>query len=383
MPDRAELEEREATYLAPYAARSRDSRGRVHPEAEHRYRTVYQRDRDRVIHSTAFRRMEYKTQVFVNHEGDHYRTRLTHTLEVAQIARTLARALGLNEDLTEAIAYAHDLGHTPFGHSGEDALRSLMAGHGGFEHNLHGLRVVDLLETRYPEFDGLNLSYEVREGIAKHQTSYDHPAADGFDPNEQPTLEAQAVQVADAIAYDTHDLDDGLTAGILLDSWLDRIALLREAIEAVDRRWQGLDTKHRRVQIIRWLINHVVTDVVSHAEGQLARHQAQSLADVRAAAEPLVDFSADMKDKKQELEEHLFRDLYRHYRVNRMATKAKRFVEQLFTAYVENPNQLPPEHQRLAEERGVHQAVCDYLAGMTDRFAQDEYIKLFHPFEKT
>lgn len=383
MPRRNELEEREARELAPYASLSRASRGRVRPEAEHEYRTAFQRDRDRVIHCTAFRRLEYKTQVFVNHEGDHYRTRLTHTIEVAQIARTLARALNVNEDLTEAIAYAHDLGHTPFGHSGEDALRGLMKDHGGFEHNLHGLRVVDLLESRYPEFDGLNLTYEVREGIAKHQTTYDHPAPSEFHPDEQPVLEAQIVQVADAIAYDTHDLDDGLTAGILREADLGPLGLYAEANDSVSQKWPTLDDKRRRVQIVRWLINHVVTDVVGHAKEQIERLGIGSMHDVKDCGEAVVDFSAELKPKKQELEEHLFRDLYRHYRVNRMATKAKRFVEQLFTAYVDHSNQLPPEHEHLIEERGVHQVVCDYLAGMTDRFAQDEYLKLFQPFEAT
>ena len=383
MPEREHLEEREAKDLAPYACLSRCTRGRVHPEAEHPYRTVYQRDRDRIIHCTAFRRLEYKTQVFVNHEGDHYRTRLTHTIEVAQIARTLARALDVNEDLTEAIAYAHDLGHTPFGHSGEDALRKLMAAHGGFEHNLHGLRVVDVLERRYPDFDGLNLTYEVREGIAKHKTSYDSPATSDFDANEYPVLEAQIVQVADAIAYDTHDLDDGLMAGIVLEDDLRQLELWMAAGAAVDRAWPALDHKLRGGQIIRWLINHVVTEVVRHAEAQIQRLGIRSVGDVRACAEPVVDFSPGLRAAKAQLESFLFQNVYRHYRVSRMATKAKRFVEQLFAAYVDNPQQLPPEHQGMAEQRGVHQTVCDYIAGMTDRFAQDEYLKLFHPFERT
>ena len=383
MPEREHLEEREAKELAPYACLSRDSRGRVHPEAEHPYRTVFQRDRDRVIHCTAFRRLEYKTQVFVNHEGDHYRTRLTHTIEVAQISRTLARALDVNEDLAEAIAYAHDLGHTPFGHSGEDALRTLMADHGGFEHNVHGLRVVDVLEKRYADFDGLNLTYEIREGIAKHKTSYDCPATSPFDPNERPVLEAQIVQVADAIAYDTHDLDDGLMAGILRDEDLCQLTLWQQASAAVDRTWPTLDHKLRGIQIVRWLINHVVTEVVRHAEKQIRRLGINSVEDVRACAEPVVDFSPEMKAAKAQLESFLFKHVYRHYRVSRMATKAKRFVEELFTAYVGNPAQLPPEHQAMAEQRGAHQAVCDYIAGMTDRFAQDEYLKLFHPFERT
>ena len=383
MPEREHLEEREAKELAPYACLSRDSRGRVHPEAEHPYRTVFQRDRDRVIHCTAFRRLEYKTQVFVNHEGDHYRTRLTHTIEVAQISRTLARALDVNEDLAEAIAYAHDLGHTPFGHSGEDALRKLMADHGGFEHNVHGLRVVDVLEKRYPDFDGLNLTYEIREGIAKHKTSYDCPATSPFDPNERPVLEAQIVQVADAIAYDTHDLDDGLMAGILREDDLCRLDLWQVAGAAVDRTWPTLDHKLRGIQIVRWLINHVVTEVVRHAEKQIGRLGIRSAEDVRACAEPVADFSPEMKAAKAQVESFLFKHVYRHYRVSRMATKAKSFVEQLFTAYVGNPAQLPPEHQAMAEQRGAHQAVCDYIAGMTDRFAQDEYLKLFHPFERT
>ncbi len=383
MLDRASQEEREARDLAPYAALSRESRGRVHPEDEHPYRTVYQRDRDRVIHSTAFRRLEYKTQVFVNHEGDHYRTRLTHTIEVAQIARTLARALNVNEDLTEAIAYAHDLGHTPFGHAGEAALRELMKDHGGFEHNVHGLRVVDLLESRYPEFPGLNLTFEVREGIAKHKTSYDHPTPGEFDSDVPPVVEAQIVAVADAIAYDSHDIDDGLSARILQEDDLLAVELPREAIAATKERWGSMAPKMRRVQLVRWLINHVVSDVVEFSMSQMDKHGIASVDDVRRCPEMVVDFSPAMKIKKAELEGHLFNALYRHYRVNRMMAKAKRFVIELFNEYVAHENQLPPEHQERAQQIGAPRAVCDYIAGMTDRYAADEYRKLFYPFERT
>ena len=381
---REALELREAEILAPYATRSVESRGRVHPEPEHPLRTVYQRDRDRIIHSTAFRRLEYKTQVFVNHEGDYYRTRLTHTLEVAQISRTVARIMGLNEDLIEAIALAHDLGHTPFGHSGEaelDAQMRLIDPSTGFEHNSHGLRVVDHLERRYPAFRGLNLSYELREAMAKHTTQHDSPTIAEFD-DAQPVLEGQAVEVADEIAYNNHDLDDGLTAGLLPRAELEEVEAWARAAHAVDAQTPGLPEKIRDRQIIIYLINSQVTDLVEQTIALIGDMGVRSAEEVRAAGRRLFVFSDDVQGRKAELEAFLRDRLYRHYRVVRMMTKAKRFIRELFQAYLADERQLPDEHRRAAETEGLVRIICDYIAGMTDRFAQDEYKKLFYPFER-
>ncbi len=379
---REAIEAREEALLAPYAARSRQSRGRRHPEPEHPLRTVYQRDRDRIIHSTAFRRLEYKTQVFVNHEGDYYRTRLTHTLEVAQIARTIARILGLNEDLAEAIALAHDLGHTPFGHSGEEELREQMRAHGGFEHNRHGLRVVDTLERRYPAFPGLNLSWEVREAMAKHTTRHDRPGVAEFDDGLQPVLEAQAVEVADEIAYNNHDIDDGLTAHLLRRSELAEVEAWALAAEEVERRLPGLPERIRDRQTIIRLINTQVTDLVETTLARIAGLGIASADDVRRAGGRLFAFSPAVERRKAALEAFLNERLYRHYRVVRMTTKAKRFVRELFQAFLADERQLPDEFRATAEAEGLHRAICDYIAGMTDRYAQDEYKKLFHPYER-
>ncbi|HOX37851.1 MAG TPA: deoxyguanosinetriphosphate triphosphohydrolase [Candidatus Brocadiia bacterium] len=388
---RKELETRERQTLAPYAAKAGDSAGRAHPEAEHPFRTAYQRDQGRIVHCTAFRRLEYKTQVFVNHEGDHYRTRLTHTVEVAQIARTMARSLGLNEDLTEAVALAHDLGHTPFGHSGEDALRELMKDHGGFEHNRHGLRVVDVLERRYEDFSGLNLTYEVREAIAKHSTAWDNPAAGDFGACS-PTLEAQVVELADSIAYDNHDLDDGLASGLIAAEDLESVALWREARENAgggrvqDCPQDGADgremKKLRRANVARHLVNLFVTDVVETTSRRIEELEILNVEDVRRQSERIARFSSGLDAKMDELEAFLFKNLYRHHRVVRMSNKAHRFIRELFTAYAEDTRQLPPEHQARVAAEGTHQAVCDYIAGMTDRYAQDQYLKLFQPFER-
>ncbi len=378
---REELERREAETLAPYAMRSAESRGRVHDEPEAAYRTCYQRDRDRIIHCKAFRRLEYKTQVFLNHEGDHYRTRLTHTMEVTQIARTIARALGLNEDLTEAVALAHDVGHTPFGHSGEAALRALMAEHGGFEHNAHGLRVVDVLERQYPGLPGLNLTHEVRESIAKHQTRWDRPRAEGF-AEGRALLEAQVVDVADAIAYDNHDLQDGLEAGILTRARLQAVPLWREAEQAARARHGELDEAMLCKQAIRHLINRFVTDVVGRSRAEIARLAIASPADATRQEANVVGFSGDLREQMAGLEEFLYASLYQDYRVVRVTNSARRFVERMFAAYVEDPRQLPPEYHAWAEEAGLERAVCDYIAGMTDRFAQDTYVQLFHPYQR-
>jgi dGTPase len=387
---REALEDRERDSLAPYAARSGRTRGRVHAEPEHPYRTAFQRDRDRIIRSTAFRRLMYKTQVFVNYEGDHYRTRLTHTIEVAQIARTAARALNLNEDLTEAVALAHDVGHTPFGHSGEEALRALMAEHGGFEHNAHGLRVVDLLEHPYEGFPGLNLSYEVREGMAKHRTHHDQPCVEGFEPGRPPSLEAQVVEAADAMAYDSHDLDDGLAAEMITGEDLVDLTLWQRALaRAAERTPVGAplgragrsaaDLSPRRV--VKVLIDIEVTDLLETTQARLARADLRSPDDVRGRDQRLVGFSDELAGGKAELEAFLMERIYRHYRVSRMMAKARRFIEELFRAYIDNPRQLPPPHQARIAEEGPYRTVCDYVAGMTDRFAQNEYRKLFSPFE--
>ena len=379
---REALEEREQRTLAPYASCGARSRGRRYPEPEHPYRTCYQRDRDRIVHSTAFRRLEYKTQVFVNHEGDYYRTRLTHTLEVAQIARTIARALNLNEDLAEAIALAHDLGHTPFGHSGEDALRDLMQEHGGFEHNLHGLRVVDTLEHRYVQFPGLNLTHEVREAMAKHRTRYDHPPPSEFDDHLQPALEAQTVEAADAIAYDSHDLDDALKAGLVHEEDLAGVTIWELARERAERQFGPLEAESRRVHVVRFLINQEVTALLEQTCTDLERAGVTSLQEVRQAGRPLVGFDRETEDLRCELQEFLKEHVYEHYRVMRMASKARRFIGELFTAYVKNPRQLPRSALCRLDEDGLHRAVCDYIAGMTDRYAQDDYLKLFTPFER-
>ncbi len=385
MITREEYERREAEVLAPYAARASKSRGRQHTEPECPFRTCFQRDRDRIVHCEAFRRLEYKTQVFVNHEGDYYRTRLTHTLEVAQISRGLARTLRLNEDLAEAIALAHDLGHTPFGHRGETALNALMAEHGGFEHNRQSHRVVTLLERRYPNFRGLNLSIETLEGIVKHVSEYDAP-----DLTEMPggapryaSLEAQVVNVADEIAYMNHDLDDGIEAEMLDIDELDRVALWRETIAGVRRDHSDLTTKMAKYQTIRRLIHLLVTDLQSETRRRIEAAGIATMEELVNHNEPLVAFSRNIAEKTHELKSYLFDHLYRHYRVERMADKSNRILSALFETYVNNPKVLPPSlEQAIREEGNVHRKVCDYIAGMTDRFALKEYAKLFDPYER-
>jgi len=381
---REKIEEVEASTLAPYAMKSRDSGGRVHAEPEHPYRTCYQRDRDRIIHSTAFRRLEYKTQVFVNHEGDYYRTRLTHTLEVAQIAVSIARATGLNPDLTEAIALAHDIGHPPFGHSGEQELHELMKDHGGFDHNIQGLRVVDVLEERYPAFPGLNLSWEVREGINKHSTPYDDPRGlVELDPGKSPTLEAQIVNLADEIAYDNHDLDDGLTSGLIKEEDLRSLPLWERAHEAVEKTSPGVKDQVRRYQIIRSLINTEVTDLISESEARIRHFGLGSSEDARGSRERIITFSGRLLDERKPLKKFLYDNLYMNHRVIKMADKSRRFLRQLFDAYISNTEQLPPTSRKRLGCDEPQRVVCDYVAGMTDRYALDEYIKLFNPYERS
>ncbi|MBI5779658.1 MAG: deoxyguanosinetriphosphate triphosphohydrolase [Planctomycetes bacterium] len=390
MNTRNVLEKLENKLLAPYAMRSANSLGRKYPEPEHPYRTAFQRDRDRIIHSTAFRRMEYKTQVFVNHEGDHYRTRLTHTIEVTQIARTIGRALRLNEDLIETAALAHDLGHTPFGHAGEEALNHLMKEYGGFEHNSQGLKVVEFLERRYPQFTGLNLSYEVRESLIKHSTAYDNAEIpEAYHPEWQGLLEAQVVAMADMIAYDNHDLDDGIRAGLIKYEALKNCSLWQKASAGHKKKLSPAEQEmFLRPQSIISLINIEVSDLVENTLKLLKKCNIKSVADVRKHDEVIVRFSDKMAEESKELESFLYENLYKHYRVERMTQKAKRFIEDLFNAYLSDPKQLPPRYQKLAREPGsdpemaLRRSICDYIAGMTDRYAQEEYKKLFYPFER-
>jgi len=383
MLTRNDIEKQEYSGLAPYATKSRETKGRKYREKEHLYRSIYQRDKDRIIYSTAFRRLEYKTQVFVNHEGDHYRTRLTHTLEVVQIARTIARALRLNSDLVEAIALAHDLGHTPFGHSGEDALGELMSDHGGFDHNSQGLRVVDLLEKIYPDFPGLNLTYEVREGIIKHSTPFDKPRPYiPFESKGSPSLEVQVVDIADEIAYDNHDLDDGFTSGLITEKDLEENILWREISRAISNRIPRIQKKIKKSQIVRSLIDMQVTDLIKNTEKGLKKFNIRSPKNVREFPERLVRFSKQAESLRKPLRDFLVKYLYNHYRVIRMSKKASRIIRDLFELYTENPEQLPPS--QTAKEKSVdkHKLVCDYIAGMTDRYALDEYRKFFDPYKK-
>ena len=378
--DRAAFEELEDRTLAPYAMRSRDSRGRAHVEAEHPLRLAFQRDRDRIIHSTAFRRLEYKTQVFVNHEGDYYRTRLTHTMEAAQITRTVARALRLNEDLAETVALAHDLGHTPFGHAGEHVLNDLMAHYGGFEHNAQSLRIVDVLEERYPNFKGLNLSWEVRDGIVKHSPPYDRPLAQQFEPGRAPCLEAQVVDYADEIAYNSHDIDDGLKSGLLTPEQLHEVTLWRETFGRVKQQYPHAGFRIWRYQAQRALIDDFVNDLLATVNRRVHDLRIERVEDVRAHGQPIATFGPDMEAKRLELKAFLMENLYRHYRVMRMAVKAQKVMADLFHAYMDEPAQLPPHiaaRWKGGEDRP--RVIADYIAGMTDRFAFDEHSKLFDP----
>ncbi|MCD6340135.1 MAG: deoxyguanosinetriphosphate triphosphohydrolase [Verrucomicrobia bacterium] len=376
---REELERLEEQTLAPYAQRSGETRGRRYPEPPPEWRTHYQRDRDRVIHSRAFRRLEYKTQVFLNDAGDHFRTRLTPTLEAAAIARNLARALRLNEDLAEAIALAHDLGHPPFGHTGEAALNRLMAGHGGFEHNRQSLRIVDELEQKYPGFPGLNLSWEVREGLAKHQTVHDRPELEdalGFEA-PLPSLEAQVADVADEIAYYSHDLDDGLEAGLLDERRLEQeISVWRRAAEQVRARYGALSKDRRRFFIVRCLIDELVRDVVVHSEERICRAAPANADEARRQPEPLVLYSSQQAERNAQLRSYLYENLYYHPRVHGPNRKAARMLEALFEYYLRRPEEIGEGARARAGQVGLPRAVCDYLAGMTDRYAVFEYNRL-------
>ncbi len=369
---REAFEREESERLAPFAVTSAASRGRVIAEAEHPYRTIFQRDRDRVVHSRAFRRLEYKTQVFVPHEGDHYRNRLTHTLEAGQISRTIARALRLNEELAEAIVLAHDLGHTPFGHAGERVLARLMEDDGGFDHNRQSLRIVDLLEERYPGFRGLNLAYETREGILKHGCHWEHPVPVP-EATPQPGLEAQVADVADEIAYTNHDLDDGLRSGLLGLEQLEDVALWKETREQVAERLGPLSGRLLRAQLIIALINRLVTDLVESTAGRLSAAAVGSVEAVRAAPHRFAGFSPEVEKRKRELKRFLHRELYQHPRVLRVAENAERVLGDLFRAYRDDAALLPAHVRARFQIDGEARAIADYVAGMTDRFATDEH----------
>ncbi len=380
---REEYEARESALLAPWAMRSAESRGRAYPEEEHPIRTAFQRDRDRIIHSTAFRRLEYKTQVFVNHEGDYYRTRLTHTMEGAQITRTMARALRLNEDLAEAVVLAHDLGHTPFGHAGERVLDGLMAPWGGFEHNAQSLRIVERLEERYPDFPGLNLTWEVREGIVKHSSEYDRPLVQQFDPDVAPCLEAQIADFADEIAYNCHDIDDGLESRMLQPDRMQEVTIWREHFAAARARSPEAPFSILRYQTVRRILDAMASDLVSFTEAELQRRGIDSMEELRAARPRIAAYSPAMAERVREVKAFLMEHLYSHVRVTRMGMKAKTVITGLFQTYLEEPRQMPPQvFAQIEAGEAVPRVIADHIAGMTDRFALDEYRKLFDPLEK-
>jgi dGTPase len=375
---REELEQLERQTLAPYAQFSNDTRGRKYPEPPPDWRTHYQRDRDRVIHSRAFRRLEYKTQVFLNGTGDHLRTRLTHTMEVAAISRNIARALKLNEDLAETIALAHDLGHSPFGHKGEIVLDKLMKDHGGFEHNRQSLRVVEELEQKYPQFSGLNLTWELREGLAKHETSYDHPNQRKEFETKSASLEAQVANLADEITYYSHDLDDGLDSGLLAEKKLNReVRIWHQAARTVKREYGELPDECRWYFIIRCIIDGQVRDVVETTERRILDSRVKSADDVRVQPGPLVQYSPRRRELNLELRDYLYDNLYYNPVVHEPNRRAVRMMEQLFHYYLEHPKELGGQSRKRARKHGLHRAVCDYIAGMTDRYVIQEYQRMF------
>lgn len=382
---REELEQREALALLPWAMLSGRSRGRAWPEEEHRYRTAYQRDRDRIIHTTAFRRLEYKTQVFVYSEGDHYRNRLTHSIEVAQIGRTLARGLGCNEDLTEAICLAHDLGHPPFGHVGEETLNALMQGYGGYDHQKQTYRILTELEQRYVEHPGLNLTYEVLEGVVKHDTDYDIVDASAYHPEERGTLECQLSNFADEIAYNTSDLDDGLRSGILDPHAVAELKIARRVLTSLAvSHHADLSKPPLRYRFIRRLVGMEVDDVLNATSARLEDAGVTSLEELRALPFNVAGYSEEKLPLNAELKRFLYENFYRNYRVVRMAVKAERLIRALFEAYISQPGQLPPETQARVRDSadGLQRVVCDYIAGMTDRYAILEHKRLYDPDER-
>ena len=372
------------TSLAPYAANPAQSRGRKYPESDPQGRNQFQRDKDRIIHSSAFRRLEYKTQVFVNHEGDLFRTRLTHSIEVAQIGRAIARNLNLHEDLVEGIALAHDLGHTPFGHAGQDALNECMHAFGGFEHNLQSLRVVDLLEQRYAEFDGLNLTFELREGILKHCSMNNARLLGGvgerFINKEQPSLEAQLTNLADEIAYNNHDVDDGLRSGLITIEQLAQVTLFADNLQKVRAQYPNLNDRRLIHETVRRMINALVVDLCEQSSRNIVNAGLTTIDDVRQQS-MLISFSPEMREQQTELKRFLRTNLYQHYRVNRMSFKAQRIVRELFGVFMQNVKLMPEEYQQRAgkdlDATEHARAVADYIAGMTDRYAIREYQRLF------
>ena len=384
MRTRQQLEQIEFLSLAPYGARSAESRGREFPEAEAPYRTAFQRDRERVLHTTAFRRLQGKTQVFVVTEGDYYRTRITHTMEVAQIGRTITRAVGANEDLVEGVCLAHDLGHPPFGHSGETILAELMRDHGGFDHNRHSYRLITELERRYPNFPGLNLTYEFREGIVKHETEYDVAARSGqdYELGLRGSLEAQIASYADELAYNAHDLDDGLRAGLLDIGDVQQLAWWQRAREAAGVPAGEPFTDLVRHRTIRRLIGEMVTGLIPHTSARLELAGVASVDDVRRQPGDLVAFPEATLAPNRELKSFLYRHLYEHPRVLRMHAKSQRVVVELFRAYSAEPRMLPEATRERLKTASRERVVCDYIAGMTDRFAFDEYARLFDPHER-
>ncbi len=371
--------------LAPFAVAPSQTRGRHYPEHGHTYRSPFERDRERIIHSTSFRRLQYKTQVFVNHEGDHYRTRMSHTLEVATVSRVVARVLRVEPDLSEAIALAHDLGHTPFGHTGEEVLSELTRDIGGFEHNRQSVRVIEYLERKSPEFPGLNLTYETREGVLKHSTRYDNPACDSlFNLVEaNAPIEAQIVNIADELAYTAHDIDDGLNSKVLdWDELKKSVPLWGNICAENEKKYPTLERELMRYMCVRDFINFLVTDVITESLSRIEKVNLRSPDDVRRHKNPLVDFSSSTTDHMKYAADFLYQHMYRHYKVLRMSTKARLVVEKLFEAYMEEPRQLPPTSRAKLETDGRMQVVADYIAGMTDRYAMLEYKKLFDPYER-
>ncbi len=375
----AEYEQR----LAPYAARSAQSRGRACPEPEHPYRSPFQRDRDRIIHSSAFRRLESKTQVYTHlyQEGDQFRKRLTHTLEVAQIARSVSRALGLNEDLTEAIALVHDIGHAPFGHKGQDILNELMKNSGGFEHNTQALRIVCSIENRYPDFKGLNLTYELREAIAKKGHGMAEPAKAEFDAHPHCSLEGQVVDLCDPITYTTHDLDDGIVNGAITPEMLRECELWNEGVAWTKAKYPAIREKLLRHQVVRYIINEQATDLINQTQKNIEEAGVKTIDEVRVYSQKIAGFSPAMRDKHKGLKQFLQKNMYDHYRVKRMESHARKIITELFNIFLDQPELFPPgvrghfdEEKKKGNEKRI---VCDYIAGMTDSFAQDEYEKLF------
>ena len=381
MITRFDLEKLESNTLAPFAVKSGESQGRQYPEEEHQYRTRFQRDRDRIIHTSAFRRLEYKTQVFVYHEGDYYRTRLTHSLEVAQIARSICKSLQLNEDLAESVALSHDLGHPPFGHTGQDVLNRLMKDHGGFEHNKQSLRILKLLEKRYPEFDGLNLTWDVLEGICKHTKDEENPitSAEGV---KYPSLEAQIADYADGIAYNAHDLDDGITSNLLDLDQLRKVALWKENEDRFDKKYSGLDFKLKKYQVVRSIINELTTDLRDATSKNIEDHKVISVDEVRRAPVRIATFGKEVAEKNKELKKFLHKNMYSHRKVLRMEFKAGLTLDGIFAAYTKMPGLLPESVLKNEAHGTLERRMCDYVSGMTDRYALNEHKNLYSSDEE-